>query len=51
MADKANKADKRDVNKTGFNAPVYGEIVPKGAIIKKLPNGLLKVVEPKKKGK
>ena len=49
MADKADKANKKDMYKTGFNAPVYGTIVPEGSIIKKLPNGLIQIVKPKKK--
>ena len=54
MADKVNKtkkADKKDLYKTGFSAPVYGTISPKGSTIKKLPNGLIEIVEPNRKEK
>lgn len=48
MAEKANKTDKKDMRKSGFDAPVYGTIAPKGSTIKKLPNGRIQIVEPKK---
>ena len=38
-----------DKNKTGFSAPVYGIILPNGARIRRLPDGKIELIEPKKK--
>lgn len=47
MATKKEKDSKR----SGFDAPVYGTAFPKGTTFKRLPNGKLQPVLPKKKGK
>lgn len=35
--------------KSGFDAPVYGEVIPKGTTFKRNPNGTYTLVPPKKK--
>ena len=42
MAEKKKKG-------TGFAAPVYGTVHPKGSTVKKLPNGRVVIEPPKKK--
>ena len=44
-------AEKKKTKKSGFSAPVYGTVHPKGSTVRKLPNGRIEIVEPKKKGK
>ena len=42
-------ASKKTPKKSGFNAPTIGTVHPKGSKIVQLPNGRIKIVEPKKK--
>ena len=44
MADKKKRG-------TGFDAPVYGKVVPEGTKYEKLPNGKYRVIAPKNKKK
>ena len=46
-------AEKKDNNKQGtrprhsaFEAPIYGTIHPKGTKIRRLPDGLIELIEP-----
>ena len=51
---KIKKESQRDYNVTmaadktpmhsGFECPTYGETIPEGYVLKKMPNGLLKIV-------
>ena len=34
---------------SGFEAPTIGTVHPKGSVIKKNPDGTIRIVEPKKK--
>ena len=36
---------------SGFDAPIYGTVHPKGSKIKKNPDGTVDIIEPKKKKK
>jgi len=49
MANKktTKKNTKATERKSGFDAPAYGEIVPKGTTYKKLPDGTYRMIPPK----
>lgn len=47
MAEKKKTAKKTTQRKSGFDAPVYGEVVPKGTTYKKLPDGTYRMIPPK----
>lgn len=42
---------KKNSKRSGFDAPTYGTLHPRGTKIKKNPDGTITLVEPKKKKK
>ena len=42
--------DKNNNKKSGFDAPAYGTMQPKGTKVKQKANGRIELIPPKKKG-